>query len=210
MKASIDSAVETAKRGTRATDEGESQVVTVALPEMSSSSGSYTGYNAEINVMALTHPYIRLGALVTELEMWTGTPTRLVAHLSTVLRSVSHLGARSFFGRSKRFGTHSDTGDEIFCDLGGENVRQLLMRLNTALLAAKGEGTSSRSAKRHAGNDKGTADEDEQGQSDQSLSIAKILAELVDFINSEDFLSKECYTQAQFENKYHLTWSASK
>nr|BDC19969.1 coat protein [Chinese wheat mosaic virus] len=169
----------------------------------------YTGFNKELNVMANTHAYIRLSALLSQVETWQSTRTSVLSHLGIMLNGVSKLGERNFFSRSKRFGTHTFDGDEIFCDLGGEGVSQVLTRLTVSLGAAKGEGAQSRNAKRGAPPAAGQIETEEQGQTDQSLAISNALGELMTYVSSKEYTMNECYTQDSFEAKYNLKWEGS-
>nr|QAT94380.1 coat protein [Soil-borne wheat mosaic virus] len=169
----------------------------------------YTGYNKELNAMAATHAYIRLSTLMSQIESWQATRASVLTHLGVMLNGVSKLGERSFFSRTKRFGAHTSDGDQIFCDLGGEAVTQILSRLTVALQSARGEGAQTRNAKRGAAPGTTQVENEEQGQTDNTLAISNALAELMIFVRTKDFTMNECYTQDSFEAKYNLKWEGA-
>ncbi|CAB57874.1 coat protein [Oat golden stripe virus] len=169
----------------------------------------YTGYNKELNVMANTHAFIRMSTLMNQIEGWQSTRASVLSHLGIMLNAVSKLGERNFFSRNKRFGTHTQDGDEIFCDLGGEAVGQVLGRLTVALQPAKGEGTQTRNSKRGVPPAAGQVEGEEQGQSDQTLQIANAVSDLMNYVRTKDYTMNECYTQDSFEAKYNLKWEGS-
>lgn len=169
----------------------------------------YTGYNKELNIMANTHAFIRLSTLISHIEGWQSTRANIMTHLSIVLDAVSKLGERNFFSRSKRFGTHTHDGDEIFCDLGSEAMSSLLSRLIVSLQSARGEGLLTRNAKRGTTPGVNQTEGEEQGQTDQTLAISNALSELMNHVLTKDYTMNNCYTQDSFEAKFNLTWAGT-
>ncbi|CAB57864.1 coat protein [Soil-borne cereal mosaic virus] len=209
LKGEVDRSLQKAadKVTAESTESLQSKVV-VQLPQMAVKNG-YTGYNKELNLMASIHPFIRLGTLISQIEGWQATRASILTHLGVMLNGVSKLGERNFFSRQKRFGTHTQDGDEIFCDLGGEAVMQIITRLTVSLQSAKGEGSQTRNAMIGTTPTTNQFEGEEQGQTDQTLAISNALAEFMTFIHTKDFTTNECYTQDSFEAKFNLKWEGT-